>query len=191
MYIHTHTYTHMYIQCVYYICQNQMSFIAQVCLFVIVTEAPQCNRMTATGQDTDNKRAIYYIGNAQNGKNTIYNTDNYVWGLTCANLKWKISVWWINNCIIYIYIYIYIYIRHTSFDYWWKKSLKYCLVYFFPSVNPLTGRTIYGSRACGISVSQAKHTQPIETPQIDRYVKINRDFMIFEQLVAILYTLSC
>ncbi len=23
--------------------------------FVIVTEAPQCNRMTATGQDTDNK----------------------------------------------------------------------------------------------------------------------------------------
>ncbi len=27
--------------------------------FVIVTEAPQCNRMTATGQDTDNKRIIY------------------------------------------------------------------------------------------------------------------------------------
>ncbi len=27
--------------------------------FVIVTEAPQCNRMTATGQDTDNKRTIY------------------------------------------------------------------------------------------------------------------------------------
>jgi len=27
--------------------------------FVIVTEAPQCNRMTATGQDTDNKIIIY------------------------------------------------------------------------------------------------------------------------------------
>ncbi len=27
--------------------------------FVLVTEAPQCNRMTATGQDTDNKRTIY------------------------------------------------------------------------------------------------------------------------------------
>ncbi len=27
--------------------------------FVIVTEAPQCSRMTVTGQDTDNKRTIY------------------------------------------------------------------------------------------------------------------------------------
>ncbi len=27
--------------------------------FVIVTQAPQCNRKTATGQDTDNKRIIY------------------------------------------------------------------------------------------------------------------------------------
>ncbi len=27
--------------------------------FVIETEAPQCNRMTATGQDTDNKRILY------------------------------------------------------------------------------------------------------------------------------------
>ncbi len=27
--------------------------------FVIVTEAPQCNRMKATGQDTDNRRRIY------------------------------------------------------------------------------------------------------------------------------------
>ncbi len=27
--------------------------------FVIVTEAPQCNWMTATGQDIDNNRAIY------------------------------------------------------------------------------------------------------------------------------------
>ncbi len=27
--------------------------------FVKVTEAPQCNRMTETGQDTENKRTIY------------------------------------------------------------------------------------------------------------------------------------
>ncbi len=27
--------------------------------FVIVTEAPQCNRMTATEQDTDDKIIIY------------------------------------------------------------------------------------------------------------------------------------
>ncbi len=33
--------------------------------FVIVTEAPQCNRMTATGQDTDNKRIIYKYTNRQ------------------------------------------------------------------------------------------------------------------------------
>ncbi len=37
-----------------------MSFIARYVYtykeFVIVTEAPQCNRMTATGQDTDNKK---------------------------------------------------------------------------------------------------------------------------------------
>ncbi len=69
--------------------------------FVIVTEAPQCNRMTATGQDTDNKRIIYniQIGNVQNSKNTIYNIDNYVCtGLICANLKCKNKyVWWINN----------------------------------------------------------------------------------------------
>ncbi len=40
-----------------------MSFIARYVYtykeFVIVTEAPQCNRMTATGQDTDNKKNIY------------------------------------------------------------------------------------------------------------------------------------
>ncbi len=33
--------------------------------FVIVTEAPQCNRMTATGQDTDNKKIIYKYTNRQ------------------------------------------------------------------------------------------------------------------------------
>ncbi len=41
----------------------RMSFIARYVYtyeeFVIVTEAPQSNRMTATGQDTDNKRIIY------------------------------------------------------------------------------------------------------------------------------------
>ncbi len=57
-----------------------------------MTEAPRCNRMTATGQDTDSKRTVYKytIGNVQNSKNTIYNTDYYVCtGLTCANLKRK------------------------------------------------------------------------------------------------------
>ncbi len=37
----------------------RMSFIARYFYtnkeFVLVTEAPQCNKMTATGQDTDNK----------------------------------------------------------------------------------------------------------------------------------------
>ncbi len=47
--------------------------------FVIVTEAPPYNRMTATGQDTDN---------IQNSINTIYNIDNYVCtGMKYANLK--------------------------------------------------------------------------------------------------------
>ncbi len=37
--------------------------------FVKVAEAPQCNRMTVTGQDTDNKITIYKYtnGNEQNG----------------------------------------------------------------------------------------------------------------------------
>ncbi len=50
-----------------------MSFIARyVCTyeeFVLVTVAPQCNRMTATGQDTDNKKnnvQIYKMDNIQN-----------------------------------------------------------------------------------------------------------------------------
>jgi len=30
-----------------------------------VTEAPQCNRITATGQDTDNKSIIYKYTNRQ------------------------------------------------------------------------------------------------------------------------------
>ncbi len=42
------------------IMRMRMSFIARYVYtyeeFVIVTEAPQCNRMTAIGQDTDNKK---------------------------------------------------------------------------------------------------------------------------------------
>ncbi len=33
--------------------------------FIIGTDAPQCNRMTVTGQDTDNKRTIYKYINRQ------------------------------------------------------------------------------------------------------------------------------
>ncbi len=58
--------------------------------FVIVTEAPQCNRMTVTGY-RQQKNNIQ-IGNVQNGKNTIYNTDNYVWGLTGKFEEKKICV---------------------------------------------------------------------------------------------------
>ncbi len=72
-----------------------MSFIARYVYtyeeFVLVTEALQCNRMTATGQDTDNKKnniQIYKIDNVQNIKNTMYNIDNYVCtAMICANLK--------------------------------------------------------------------------------------------------------
>ncbi len=39
------------------------------------------------------------------------------------------------------------------------------------------------SEQTGISVSRAKRTHPIATPQTDRYVKINRNFPTFEQLV--------
>ncbi len=41
--------------------------------FVIVTEAPQCNR-TRHRQQKNN----ILIGNVQNGRNTIYNTEHYV-----------------------------------------------------------------------------------------------------------------
>ncbi len=36
-----------------------------------------------------------------------------------------------------------------------------------------------------------KHPKPIATPQIDRYVKINRNFPAFERVVTVLYKLSC
>ncbi len=61
---------------------------------VLVTEAPQCNRKTATGQHTDDKRITYKYTNRQctKGKHNIYNLDSYVYS-------------------IYIYIYIYIYTK--------------------------------------------------------------------------------
>ncbi len=56
-----------------------------------MTEAPQCDRMKATGQDTDNKnnnKQIDKIDNVQNITNTIYKIDNLVCtGMLGANLK--------------------------------------------------------------------------------------------------------
>ncbi len=49
--------------------------------FVLVIEAPQCDRMTVTKQDTDNKKnniQIYKIDNVQNSQNTIYKIDHFV-----------------------------------------------------------------------------------------------------------------
>ncbi len=74
-----------------------MSFIARYVYtyeeFVLVTEAPQCDRMTVTRQDTDNKKykiQIYKIDNVQNSKNTIYKIDNLVCtGMLGENLKCK------------------------------------------------------------------------------------------------------
>ncbi len=66
---------------------------------VIVTEDPQCNRMTVTAQDRQQKNNIQ-IGNEQNDKNTIYNADNYACtGLMCKSEKIK-YVWWINNSVV-------------------------------------------------------------------------------------------
>ncbi len=84
----------------------RMSFIGQVCFHIQVicysdrSSTVQQNDSDRTGhrQQKDNIQ----IGNVQYGKNTIYNTDNYVWtGLTLCKLKWKNKyVWRINNCII-------------------------------------------------------------------------------------------
>ncbi len=56
-----------------------------------MTVAPQCDKMTATGQDTDNKKTIvqiYEMDNMQNSTNTIYKIDNSVCtGMLSANLK--------------------------------------------------------------------------------------------------------
>ncbi len=74
-----------------------MSFIARCVYtyeeFVLVTEAPHCNRMTVTRQDTDNKNniQIYKIDNVQNSKNTIYKNRQFCMGtgMLSANLKCK------------------------------------------------------------------------------------------------------
>ncbi len=63
-----------------------------------------------------------------------------------------------------------------------KKCTKFFGLFFLPSIDTRTD--------CGISVGQAKCTQPIITPQNDRYVKINRNVLSFERF-AVLYTLSC
>ncbi len=69
--------------------RERMSFIARYVYtdgeFVLVTEAPQCDRMTVTGHRRQKNNM--QIGNVQNSKNTIYNTDNVCTGLVCANLK--------------------------------------------------------------------------------------------------------
>ncbi len=79
----------------FFIIRIRISFIARfVCTyeeFVLVTVAPQCDKMTATGQDTDNKKTIvqiYEMDNMQNSTNTIYKIDNSVCtGMLSANLK--------------------------------------------------------------------------------------------------------
>ncbi len=84
---------------------ERMSFVGQVCVHI---RGICYSDRSSTVQQNDSDRTGHrqqknniQIGNVQNCKDTIYNTDNYVWGLTCANLKWKNKyVWWINNCII-------------------------------------------------------------------------------------------
>ncbi len=66
----------------------RMSFIGQVCLHIrgicYSDKAPQCNRMTATGQDTDNKEQYTNIQIGNVLAKTLCNTDNHVCpGLTC------------------------------------------------------------------------------------------------------------
>ncbi len=86
-----------------------MSFIARYVYtyeeFVVVTEAPQCIRMTATWQDTDNKIIIYNIDNVQKSKNTIYNIDNCVYVQVWYVQIWNVNknVWWLmmyNNSVV-------------------------------------------------------------------------------------------
>ncbi len=55
--------------------------------FVIVTEGPQCNRMTVTGQDTDYKRTIY--------KYTMYKiakTQYTIQTIMCVQV-WYVQIW--------------------------------------------------------------------------------------------------
>ncbi len=73
--------------------QNEL-YSGQVCLHIqgicysyrsSTVQKNESNRTQITREQYTNIR----IGNLQNGKNPIYNTDIYVWGLICANLKWK------------------------------------------------------------------------------------------------------
>ncbi len=82
----------------------RMSFIGQVCLQI---RGICYSDRSSTVQQNDSNRTGHrqqkndiQIGNVQNGKNTIYNTDNYVkvWHVQIWN--GKKSVWWNNNCII-------------------------------------------------------------------------------------------
>ncbi len=53
-----------------------------------MAEAPRYKRMTAAGQDTDDKRIIKKYAMYKIAKNTIYSIDNYVCtSLLCANLN--------------------------------------------------------------------------------------------------------
>ncbi len=82
----------------------RISFIGQVGLHI---QGICYSDRSSTVQQNDSNRTGHrqqknniQIGNVQNSKNTIYNTDNYVCtGLTCKKKKKK-AVWWINNCII-------------------------------------------------------------------------------------------
>ncbi len=87
----------------------RMSFIARYVYtyeeFVVVPEAPQCIRMTATWQDTDNKIILYNIDNVQKSKNTIYNIDNCVYVQVWYVQIWNLNknVWWLmmyNNNVV-------------------------------------------------------------------------------------------
>ncbi len=82
----------------------RMSFIGQVSLHI---QGICYSDRGSTVQQNDSNRTGHrqqknniQIGNVKNSKNTIDNTDNYVWGLTCKfEMKKKKCVWWINNCI--------------------------------------------------------------------------------------------
>ncbi len=61
-----------------------INFIGQVCLHIWgicysdISSTVQENDNNRTGHRQQNNNI--QIGNVKNGKNTIYNTDNYVWG---------------------------------------------------------------------------------------------------------------
>ncbi len=70
--------------------EKMLSFIGQVCLHTRNLLYEQKLHSATEWQRQDKTQILknnIQIGNAQKSKNTIYNTDNYVWGLTCENLK--------------------------------------------------------------------------------------------------------